>query len=181
MKLFNKSLIAAGFMALAGTAQAATFAGYEATTDVYFDGAADLFYDFGIGSIFDDATGGVLLSADFFDLGTGSDDGGVTVLDLVTFDEIRYDTLIDFMFTDNMSGDDELALLFGSNFGGVTDFAIGTFTGELGSDFLNSGAGVTGTFELVGAQSISAVPLPAGLPLILAGLGSLAWLRRKQA
>lgn len=56
------------------------------------------------------------------------------------------------------------------------EFTLLGFAGAVGDrlriDF--SGSGALGEFE------ISAVPLPAGLPLMLAGLGAFVWMRRRQ-
>lgn len=56
------------------------------------------------------------------------------------------------------------------------EFTLLGFAGAIGDtlriDFAGSGA--LGEFE------VTAVPLPAGLPLLLAGLGTLVWVRRRQ-
>lgn len=43
----------------------------------------------------------------------------------------------------------------------------------------NTGAAVQGFFTSFEVQSTAPVPLPAGLPLLVGGIGALAWLRRR--
>lgn len=71
-------------------------------------------------------------------------------------------TALNYSDTNNNVGNNEFTLL---NFGG----AIGD---SLVVDFSRSGA--------VGEFEASVVPLPAGLPLLIGGVGALAWLKRRK-
>ena len=168
---------AAGFLGYGSEADAATFTGYIETTDVFFDGAATFDYDplFVGGSIFDPGFQvNVALSTD---LATGS-----LLLTDGLFTPVLDGSLVDTMLSvDNGFADDTFSMLF-EIVAGSADYAIATFTGDLDgfgfTDFFTDGAlFVDGDLSIVGAQVI---PLPAGLPLLLTGVGGLLLLRRKR-
>ena len=55
------------------------------------------------------------------------------------------------------------------------------FEARTGFSAVFASAAVSGfEFSTIGDSSVSAVPLPAGLPLLVAGLGAFGWIRRKQ-
>lgn len=168
---------------ISGTAAAATFSGFSETSDVYFDDTATFDYDpfFVGGSAFD--FGGLVNISLATDLGSGS----------LSLSDNAFNTLLDGSLSDNVLsvdndiGDDTFAMLF-ELATGATSHAIATFTGDLDgfgpTDFFTDGVlFVDGNLRIVGASkdSMSVVPLPAGLPLLASGLFGLVWLRRRQA
>lgn len=178
---FKTIVAAAGLTALAGTASAATFAGYETTSDVIFSGQAQLDYapDLGFGGITDVITAPSInnLFFQFYSLDPAS--GFATV-----FAPFYDGTVIDTALTvDDGTGEDELAFLLKTTVG-PTPFAVAHFVGDLDgagtTDFRTVGAFVEGDFkilgdfEILGAVESGVIPLPATLPLLLAAFGGLA-------
>ena len=88
--------------------------------------------------------------------------------------------LIDTLFTPGRSVG-TFAMLFEITEGVLGSHAIVTFAGGLDSGFLTEGvARVEGTLT-VEAAGVSVIPLPAGIVLLLTGLGGLAALGRRRA
>lgn len=107
------------------------------------------------------ATGDAFAEVLFFDAETGGN--------LVA--EIFEDTMFGSEIEGNASFDPSLSSLS----------LFGTIEGEAGSSDISSGLSTFAlTFDLDGTRPITPVPLPASLPLILAGLGSLVFLRRRK-
>lgn len=79
---------------------------------------------------------------------------------------------IDFEFIDR--SEQERGTLLGSTFltAGTNTFAI-----QITRDFLSSATTPT---QYIDNASVTPVPLPAGMPLMLAGLGALAFMRRRK-
>lgn len=71
----------------------------------------------------------------------------------------------------------------GAETAGVNSWST-AFTGSINvgsGSALISGIGDVGTFGVaVASESLAPIPLPAGLPLLLSGLGGMAWLRRRK-
>lgn len=167
---------------MSNTAEAATFTGFNETSDVYFNDTATFDYDpfFLGGTVFD--FGGLL------DISLGADlSNGSLLLSDTSFMTVLDGSLSDTMLTvDNDIGDDTFSMLF-ELATGTSSHAIATFTGDLDgfgfSDFFADGVlFVDGNLSIVGASDANAtvVPLPAGLPLLASGLFGLMWLRRRQ-
>ncbi|MGR3321926.1 MAG: VPLPA-CTERM sorting domain-containing protein [Pseudooceanicola sp.] len=179
MNYLKTAIASAALSVIAAAAGAASFSGYNVTGPTYYDGAGQLNYS--------GSNGSDVVSVSSPDLSeTISIVGSLSGLGAALTNPYSPQfsgVAIDFSYTDNQSGDDVLAILFQNDnlLPSASDFAIATFTGELGSDFLTDGAGVStpvfGTFEVVGA---AVIPLPAALPLILAGLGGLAVVGRRR-
>src|SRR6056297_3236768 len=173
--------IAAGLLGYGSEADAATFNGYIETTDVYFDGAATFDYDplFVGGSIFDPVFQvNVALSTD---LATGS-----LLLTAGLFTPVLDGSVVDTMLSvDNGFAGDTFSMLF-EIVAGSADYAIATFTGDLDgfgfTDFFTDGVlFADGNLSIAGAElDTTVIPLPAGLPLLLSGVGGLLLLRRKR-
>lgn len=183
----NKVLLAAaavaGVLSFGAAAHASTFAGFTETTDVFFDGGAEFDYDpFFLGGSISESSF-VLNLALSPDLGTGS----LLLTDDLTFSTVLEGDLEDTALqADGAAVDDTFSMLF-SLTTGSTDFAIATFTGDLDgfgtTDFLTDGVFFEpGNLTIVGAtqDQTTVVPLPAGLPLLLAGIGALFHVRRRQ-
>ncbi|NDK36984.1 hypothetical protein [Rhodovulum sulfidophilum] len=172
------ALAASGLYLAAGVAQAATFAGYSETADVYFDDVAT--FDFepaGLGgSVADlDLLVDIQLSPDltagFLTLFNGA---LATVLDGSLLDTV--------LSVDNDLGDDTFSMLFSLS-AGSQPYAIATFTGDLDgfgfSDFFTEGVlFVDGGLKIVGATEAGAaiIPLPAGVVLLVTGLAAMGGL-----
>jgi len=176
MKRISLGVAAAVGLCLASEAtDAATFAGFTETSDVYFNDDATFDYDplFLGGSIFDPnflvdvaltpdlSSGALTLYEDFF----------ATVLD---------GTLVDTALSvDNDVADDTFSMLFSLSIG-AQPYAIATFTGDLDgfgfSDFFTDGVlFVDGNLKISGATQDGAavVPLPAGVVLLVTGLAAM--------
>lgn len=179
--------IAAAWCCLAsGGAVAATFSGYTATTDLYFNGAATFDFDptFIGGSIVDpDLLADITL---WNDLSTGF----LTLFD-VSSTLILDGALVSTMLSvDNGVGDDAFSMLFDLDVG-ASPFAIATFTGDLDglgfTDFFTDGVLFKdGELTISGAtqDDPNVVPLPAGMVLLVtafAGLGGLGAARRRSS
>lgn len=175
------TMAAAAFLAMAGQTQAATFAGYEVTGNILATTDAEIDY---LPGVFP----GTITDLDFL-LNMEFDgpvwDGFATISDDVTFATVFDGTLLDGMLTtDGDVGDDTLSLLFEGTVG--APFAILTFIGDLDgmgfSDFFTDGVSFGAGTVTVDAAKLSAVPVPASLPLLLVGLGGIAAVsRRKKA
>jgi len=165
-----------------GSSLASTFSGFSETSDLFYDNPATLDYDpsFVGGSVFDQA---FLVDISFTpDLETGSllltDSSFATVLD---------GTLLETALNvDNGAADDSFSMIFNLATGPAA-YAIATFTGDLDglgfTNFFSDGVFyLDGNLKIVGAEqnSTAVVPLPAGLPLLLTGVGGLVLFRRKQ-
>lgn len=106
-------------------------------------------------------------------------DGGST-LDL-TFNDFNPGETFSFVI-DVDDADASNSTVLGSDMIGATAYAdfsdgqrvLGTFIAVAGNSDA-SAFSATGTIE-----TPSAIPLPAGLPLLLSGIGGLAWLRRRK-
>lgn len=167
---------------MSNTADAATFTGFNETSDVYFDDTVTFDYDpfFLGGAVFD--FGGLVDISFEADLTNGS-----LLLSDTLFATVLDGSLSDTMLTvDNDIGDDTFSMLF-ELATGANSHAIATFTGDLDgfgfSDFFTDGVlFADGNLSIVGASDANAtvVPLPAGLPLLASGLFGLIWLRRRQ-
>lgn len=89
---------------------------------------------------------------------------------------------VQYSFSITLDGNDGIEF---SVMDGMTTLASGSVTGSRSTDgqvgvYANSQAAVFGNLDVTPA-SVSTVPLPAGLPLLLAGLGGIGLLRREKA
>lgn len=163
-------------------ASAATFTGYNETTDVFYNDAATLDYDpdFLGGSIFD-LSGFVDIS-----LSTALDSGTLLLTDNL-FSTVLDGSLLEISLSvDDDIADDSFSMLFDLSTGS-TNYAIATFTGDLDgggfTDFSSDGVFfVDGNLKIVGAvkDSAAVIPLPAGLPLLLTGIAGIAFVQRRR-
>lgn len=173
-----------GVLSSGSSAQAATFSGFTETADIFFDGSAELDYDpFFLGGAITEPN--LVLNLTFAaSLSTGS---LLLTEGIAPFGAVLEGSLDDTALNvDSGSGVDTIAMLF-SLTTGSTDYAIATFAGDLdgmgATDFFVDGVFFEpGSLQIVGATKDQAavVPLPAGLPLLLTGIGALAVMRRRQ-
>lgn len=179
---FLAGLAAVGLCSAAGGADAATFAGYTETADVYYDDAATFDYDpvFLGGEIYDDPS--FLNRKVDIQLSTGLSSGFLTLFD-DTFATVLDGTLLDTMLSvDNDIDDDTFSMLFELTTGS-RPYAIATFTGDLDglgfTDFFTDGVLFEdGSLKIVGAtqDDTAVIPLPAGVVLLITGLAAMGGL-----
>ncbi|EAQ04195.1 hypothetical protein OB2597_08634 [Pseudooceanicola batsensis HTCC2597] len=187
MKHFIKTAIGAAAIALsAGAAQAVSLDDVVATGPEYFNGIVDLDYNltFGpdAGSITDLVgpfpVGGNLSFDSLTDAFISS---SLTVFD--TDFSILFDgTVEDHSLSQDFGpGDDVLTLLLVRSFGGATPYAIATLTGDLDALGGFFAVGFAGDVNLTVTGAITpAIPLPASLPLLLAGIGGMGYVARRR-
>ncbi|ANB33450.1 hypothetical protein M2324_003855 [Rhodovulum sulfidophilum] len=169
-------LVVANVWLASVAANAATFAGYTETSDVYFDDDASFDYD-------PSFLGGSITSPDFLiDVALAADlsSGFLTLLDdfsVVALDGTLVGTALS---VDNGVADDSFSMLFSLSTG-IQSYAIATFTGDLDgfgiSDFFTDGVlFADGNLTITGAtqDGTAVVPLPAGAVLLLSSLATIA-------
>ena len=173
----------AGVVGWSGRATASPFTGFTETTDVFFMDQVEFDYD----PVF---LGGAI--SDFFGdlniaLATDLSNGTLLLTDPFDFSTVLEGALEDTaLHVDDNIADDTFSMLFSITTGAV-NYAIASFTGSLDgggfTDFSTDGLFFEpGTLKITGATKDQAavVPLPAGLPLMLAGICTLAVLRRRR-
>ncbi|SFB14369.1 VPLPA-CTERM protein sorting domain-containing protein [Poseidonocella pacifica] len=163
--------------AFTGAAQAATLSNVTPTSDIYFAGDVEVDYDPGFLGLFIGDLGGLLSVS-----GPAPFDG-TTSLAIVDagFATVASGTLTDYeLSADGGAGVDTLHMLFELSTGSQP-YALATFMGDFDgggtTDFFTNGVAFVGaTASVVGA---TVVPLPASLPLLLAGLGAAGFIGRR--
>jgi len=98
-------------------------------------------------------------------------------------------SLADLAVTSDPAGDDSITMLFdslgGTAAGEFGDFVVAELTGEFGAMPFALTApmatfGVSGSATFTGAEAMAPIPLPAGLPLLIAALAGTAVIGRRK-
>ena len=207
MKTTLMSTAAAALLLGSGAAQATPIdlaaLGLVETTPVY-EGAGGVFYDdfettlsddFGVNPLVLNDFAGSEVILNFDGVGTGFDDfadvvyapfGDFEDFDIVASGDNGSDTveflltLIDSDLTGGTTGlgDNAILRITSGDFDFAT-FAPLDFLADISAQDGEFATDVEFTLTSLTSATIPVIPLPATLPLILAGMGSLAWLRRR--